>query len=62
MDFARRKFSEGYRAVICGHIHAPEIRVFGDNYYVNTGDWLTHFSYVRFDDDQFTLAFMQDGT
>jgi UDP-2,3-diacylglucosamine hydrolase len=58
VDFARRKFAEGYCAVICGHIHAPEIRDFGENYYVNTGDWLTHFSYVRFDDNKFTLAYV----
>jgi UDP-2,3-diacylglucosamine hydrolase len=60
VDFAKRKFTEGYFAVICGHIHIPEIRKVADNYYVNSGDWLTHFSYVRLDGSQFELGNMHD--
>ena len=26
--------------VICGHIHAPAMRMMGDCLYVNTGDWV----------------------
>lgn len=60
VDCAKRKFAEGYFAVVCGHIHLPEIRKIGGNYYVNSGDWLTHFSYVRFDGSQFELGNMRE--
>ncbi len=57
VQFARAKVSEGYFAVVCGHIHLPEIREIGGGYYVNSGDWLTNFSYVRFDGSEFTLGY-----
>ncbi len=61
VDFARGKFAEGYFAVVCGHIHFPEIRRIGNNCYVNSGDWLSHFSFVRFDGSEFSLGSMCDG-
>lgn len=30
----------GLDGVICGHIHQPEIRYFGDMLYANDGDWI----------------------
>lgn len=33
--------------VVCGHAHLPTITEVGQHrYYINSGDWLTHFSYV----------------
>jgi UDP-2,3-diacylglucosamine hydrolase len=60
VTFAKERFAEGYFAVVCGHIHLPELRKIGDNYYVNSGDWLAHFSYVRFDGTQFVVDNMLD--
>jgi len=31
---------QGFRGVICGHIHTPVIRQVGDVTYVNCGDWV----------------------
>jgi len=54
-QFAQSKFEEGYFAFICGHTHYPEIRQFGGNYYVNSGDWITNFCYVRYSEGRFEL-------
>lgn len=54
-DFARQKFSEGFHAVICGHIHWPELVDIDGNFYINCGDWLKYFSYVRLEDGKFEL-------
>jgi UDP-2,3-diacylglucosamine hydrolase len=38
--------------VVCGHAHLPTItEVESGRYYVNAGDWLTHWSYVTVADD-----------
>lgn len=57
-DFARQKFSEGYHAVICGHIHWPELVDIDGNFYINCGDWLNYFSYVRLENGKFELSAM----
>ncbi len=57
-DFARKCFAEGYHAVICGHIHWPEIVELKGNYYINCGDWLEYFSYVRLENGNFELLSM----
>lgn len=36
-DEARRN---GYDGIICGHIHAAQLRTIGEIAYVNTGDWV----------------------
>jgi UDP-2,3-diacylglucosamine hydrolase len=36
--------------VVCGHAHLPALmEVQSGRYYVNAGDWLTHYSYVTID-------------
>ena len=30
----------GFDGIVCGHIHQPEIRHYGDTLYCNDGDWL----------------------
>lgn len=37
VDIAKRKQCDG---IICGHIHHPEIRYYGDIHYLNSGDWV----------------------
>jgi len=57
-DFARKCFAEGYHAVICGHTHWPELLEIQGNYYINCGDWLNYFSYVRLENGEFELLSM----
>lgn len=54
-EFAQARYAEGYSAVICGHLHYPEIKQFDSGMYVNCGDWLTHYSAVRWDGGSFEL-------
>ncbi|MGB5106331.1 MAG: UDP-2,3-diacylglucosamine diphosphatase [Candidatus Zixiibacteriota bacterium] len=57
-DFARARFKEGCAAVVCGHIHWPELVDIDGKFYVNCGDWLNYFTYVRFDGERFELKSM----
>jgi UDP-2,3-diacylglucosamine hydrolase len=58
-QFARQKFREGFDYVLLGHIHQPMHRQEGGKVYVNCGDWLSHFTYARFDGRQLTLNHWQ---
>jgi UDP-2,3-diacylglucosamine hydrolase len=60
INFAKGKISEGFDAVIMGHIHYPIIENLeaGSPYqgiYLNTGDWFKHFSYGRLVEGKFLL-------
>jgi UDP-2,3-diacylglucosamine hydrolase len=44
-EFARAKIEVGFDVVMLGHSHAPELRHIGRGLYINTGDWLRHFTY-----------------
>jgi UDP-2,3-diacylglucosamine hydrolase len=57
--FAREKFREGYDAVILGHCHKPILRqeqLDGrQKTFATLGDWITHNSYLLYDDGRFFL-------
>jgi UDP-2,3-diacylglucosamine hydrolase len=57
--FARRKFREGYDAVILGHCHKPlfrqEISDGRQKTFATLGDWITHGTYLSCDDGRFSL-------
>ncbi len=57
--YSLEKFHEGYDAVILGHCHKPLLRetISGDRKktFVTLGDWITHDSYLLFDEGRFTL-------
>ncbi len=59
-EFAKTKFSAGYDYVILGHLHAPLFKVEGGDTYLNTGDWMTHFSYGYFDGKELFLKYWED--
>lgn len=54
---AEHIFSQGYDVVLMGHTHLPDDVTTVVNgrkcRYINTGDWVKHFSYVEFDGEQF---------
>lgn len=56
-ETAERIFRRGYDVVLMGHTHLPDdvTTVVGGRAcrYLNTGDWVTHFSYVEFDGERF---------
>ncbi|MCG2760527.1 MAG: UDP-2,3-diacylglucosamine diphosphatase [Candidatus Delongbacteria bacterium] len=49
LAYAECKMKEGYDFVIFGHLHYPEIIETDNGIYLNTGDWMKHFSYGVFD-------------
>ena len=53
--------SRGCHGVICGHIHTPADKRFGDLHYLNSGDWVESLSAIveRFD-GQFELIYFAD--
>jgi UDP-2,3-diacylglucosamine hydrolase len=49
IEFAQRRFKEGYDYVIMGHRHNPLAHSQNEKKYINLGDWLFSFSYGVFD-------------
>ena len=48
-EWARERLAEepGLAYVVCGHAHLPTVtEVDPGRFYLNAGDWLTHFSYI----------------
>ena len=53
--FAKKKFDDGFDYVVLGHIHHPYIKEEGGKVYVNCGDWISKFSYAKYDGETLTL-------
>jgi UDP-2,3-diacylglucosamine hydrolase len=53
--YAGDKIREGYDAVIIAHTHHPVRMEMNDGLYLNTGDFMNHFSYVRLNNGEFSL-------
>jgi len=58
VQYARRKLeTKHYDYFLFGHRHLPmEIRIGENSTYVNTGDWITHFTYAVFDGNELSLC------
>jgi UDP-2,3-diacylglucosamine hydrolase len=54
--FARAKVSNGFDAVVMGHVHLPQIEDLGGGLYVNCGDFFEHYTYVVLDEGGFRLC------
>ncbi|MFC1556418.1 UDP-2,3-diacylglucosamine diphosphatase [candidate division KSB1 bacterium] len=56
LDFAKYYFEKGFDYVVMGHTHDPVFeRIDVIKAFVNIGDWIEHFSYVRFFNGELTL-------
>ena len=62
VQYARKKLTEKhYDYFLFGHRHLPmEIDLGKNSKYVNTGDWITHFTYAVFDSQELTLKTFKD--
>jgi UDP-2,3-diacylglucosamine hydrolase len=60
-DFSRRKFNEGFDAVVLGHCHQPVLERHRyndtDKTFVILGDWVNYYSYLQFQGGIFTLSY-----
>ena len=61
-QYCKMKLTEKhYNFFIFGHRHLPlEIELSNNSSYINTGDWITHFSYGEFDGEQLLLKYYKD--
>lgn len=60
-QYAKRKLEQAhYDFFLFGHRHLPmEIKVGANSMYINTGDWITHFTYAVFDGQELRLKTYQ---
>jgi UDP-2,3-diacylglucosamine hydrolase len=56
--YAARRLSEGYDIVVIGHLHVPVFKSLDGGTYINTGDFIHHFSYARVDEQGATLRYL----
>ncbi|NOZ60643.1 MAG: UDP-2,3-diacylglucosamine diphosphatase [Calditrichaeota bacterium] len=50
IQFAKDKFDAGFDVVILGHSHNPLMEKINGSVFINLGDWIHHFSYAQFDE------------
>lgn len=53
--FAKSKCDDGFDGVFIAHLHLPERIAFGGSVYINTGDFITHFTYAKVDSNGISL-------
>ncbi len=56
--FAAEKLRDGYDVIVIGHLHLPALKKLEAGTYVNTGDFINHFSYLRLDQHDCHLGFL----
>ena len=56
--YARRKMDE-YDVVAIGHLHIPVFKEYDNGVYINTGDFINHFSYAKMSDGVIALEFLE---
>ncbi len=57
--YAEKKLAAGYDIVAIGHLHIPIIKSLANGTYVNTGDFIDHFSYARLADARISLQYLK---
>ena len=54
-NYAKEKLNENYDIVAIGHLHKPILKIFDNGTYINSGDFIKHFSYVKIDTDEISM-------
>lgn len=57
-NFAQNKIAQGYDAVAIGHLHLPVFKEFKGGVYINTGDFINHFSYAKIANNNISLLYL----
>ncbi|UCG42488.1 MAG: UDP-2,3-diacylglucosamine diphosphatase [candidate division WOR-3 bacterium] len=58
-ESAQEKLCSGADVAVMAHVHEPELLRTGSGVYVNTGDWLRHFSYAVIRDGEVMLEYFK---
>src|SRR3990172_87657 len=60
-QLAREKLRQGFDAVVLGHTHMPVFEEYDKNkFYINLGDWVEHFTYLKLTNKKFEFLKWQD--
>lgn len=57
-NYAEKKILEGFNFVAIGHLHLPVYKKFESGTYINTGDFINSFSYVKIENDNIELNYL----
>ena len=58
--YAQEKLRDGANVVVIGHLHIPVQKEFPEGIYINTGDFIHHFSYARLSGGEISLLNLDD--
>ena len=58
-NYAINKLKDGFAAVIIGHLHIPSYEETEHGLYINCGDFIEHFSYVKVTADKISLEYLK---
>lgn len=56
--FAQEQLDNGHDVVAIGHLHLPVFKEFKEGVYINTGDFINHFSYAKIVSDDVSLLYL----
>lgn len=57
--YAAKQLDSGFDIVVIGHLHIPAFRNFNNGIYINSGDFINHFSYARLADGKISLDYLK---
>ena len=57
-QYATDKLAAGYDIVVIGHLHIPVYAEIDGGIYINTGDFIHHFSYAKLTDGKISLEYL----
>jgi len=57
-NYAKAQLENGFDLIAIGHLHLPVHKTFDSGVYINTGDFINHFSYARIDANGGELCFL----
>lgn len=57
--YAAQKLTNGFDIVVIGHLHIPVLTELNGGTYVNSGDFINHFSYVKLDETGVRLEYLK---
>jgi len=55
LQYAKDRFSKGFDCVVLAHTHQPQQWEKGGKQYINTGDWMSHFTYGKLENSVLSL-------
>ncbi|MBK7140522.1 MAG: UDP-2,3-diacylglucosamine diphosphatase [bacterium] len=58
-QYAQGKLAEGNDVVVIGHLHIPVFEKFDNGTYINSGDFIHHFTYVKLDNSGVSLEYLK---